>query len=232
MIPLSQSRREFIDSLILYKCEKFIQACSFLGYGGKWWIKVIMGEVKKPKNHDDLWKELCALPDHLIGEIINGDLVVSPRPSPKHTNASSALGGLLVGPFQFGREGGPGGCWILDEPQIHFSEEVIVPDLAGWKKNRLPKLPESTHFEQIPDWVCEILSPSTARYDRISKLRIYAENGVPHYWILDPVSQTLEVFTHDKKSYRLEAAFEGFNKVSAPPFEAIKLDLGELWGTP
>ncbi len=188
-----------------------------------------MGETEKTGNYDNLWKKLCALPDNVVGEILNGELVVSPRPSPRHADSSSALGGFLKGSFDRGKNG-PGGWWILHEPEIHFSETVIVPDIAGWKRDRLPKLPDTAYFDLTPDWVCEVLSPSTARYDRISKLQIYAENTVPHYWILDPTNQTLEVFAHDKKGYRLKASFEGNNKVSAPPFEAIKIDLGNLWG--
>ncbi len=188
-----------------------------------------MSEVKKTKGYDELWKELCDLPDNVVGEILDGELVVSPRPSPRHANASSMLGGILIGHFR-SNDGGSGGWWILDEPQIHFVEKVIVPDIAGWKKDRLPKLPEEAYFELVPDWVCEILSPSTAKYDRISKSRAYAKNGVPYYWIVDPLNRTLEVLVLDGTSYRLEAGFEGNDRISAPPFEAMKFDLGDLWG--
>ena len=191
-----------------------------------------MSEVKKKKTYDDLWEELCALPDNVVGEILDGELVVSPRPAPKHANASSALGGFLSGSFQFGRNGGPGGWWILHEPQIHFQERVVVPDISGWKKDRLPKLPDTAHFELAPDWVCEILSPLTARYDRISKLRTYADNKVPYYWIVDPQHRTLEALALDDRDYKLKATFGGPDKVSAPPFESIEINLGDLWGDP
>jgi len=188
-----------------------------------------MSGAKKAKSRDDLWKELCALPDHLVGEILDGELVTSPRPTPRHSKASSLLVIQIGGAFQRGRDGGPGGWWIFYEPEIHFSEMVIVPDTAGWKKERLPKMPDTAFFELPPDWVCEVLSPSTARYDKISKLRAYAENGVPYYWIVDPRLRTLEVLRLDKKGYRLEGVFEGTDKVSAPPFEVVEIDLEELW---
>lgn len=110
----------------------------------------------------DLYRELPDLPENMVGEIIDGGLYSQPRPSPRHSLASSSLGDELVSPFQKGR-GGPGGWWILDEPEIHLDRQVMVPDIAGWKKDRLPQLPETAWFELAPDWVCEVLSPSTAR---------------------------------------------------------------------
>ena len=187
-----------------------------------------MSEAFKEKSFEELYEELCKLPDNVVGEIINGELIVSPRPSPKHANASSMLGVKLGDPFQIGK-GGPGGWWILDEPQIHLKEQAVVPDLAGWRKDRLPKLPEKNHFELAPDWVCEVLSPSTARYDKLSKLQIYAENKVPYYWIVDPTNRVLEVFILDSGNYRIGPVFGGDDKVSAPPFEVVEFDLGDLW---
>lgn len=187
-----------------------------------------MSEAFKEKSFGELYEELCKLPDNVVGEILNGELVVSPRPSPKHAMASSSIGGILNGPFQHGR-GGPGGWWILDEPEIHLGEQVIVPDIAGWKKDRLPKLPEKSHFELAPDWVCEVLSPSTARYDKLSKLQVYAENKVSHYWIVDPINKVLEVFVLDSGSYRVGPVFGGEDKVKAPPFTELEFNLGDLW---
>ena len=189
-----------------------------------------MGEkAEKRKSYDELWQELCALPDHVVGEILDGELVVSPRPSPLHANVSSGLGILIGGPFHFGKGGGPGGWWILGEPEIHFGKHIIVPDIAGWKRERLPKLPDTAYFELVPDWVCEVLSPSTARYDRISKLQKYAKNGVPYYWIVHPLDRTLEVFTLDEGLYKIEIIFGGDDKISAPPFEAVEIHLSDLW---
>ena len=187
-----------------------------------------MSEALKKKSFDELYKELCDLPSNFVGEIINEELVVMPRPASKHAMASSILGGLLSGPFGLGK-GGPGGWWIIDEPELRFPYDVIVPDISGWKKERMPVYPDVTQFELSPDWVCEVLSPSTARYDKISKLKIYAENKVPYYWIVDPLNRVLEIFTLDKKTYKLAFVFGKNDLVKAPPFEELEFDLGNLW---
>ncbi len=111
------------------------------------------------------YEDLLKVPRHLVAEIINGRLVTHPRPAPKHALAYSSLGDELVGPFHKGR-GGPGGWWILDEPELHLAADILVPDRAGWQRKRLPELPQTPYFQLAPDWVCEILSPSTARGDR------------------------------------------------------------------
>ena len=120
--------------------------------------------VLKKKTAYEKWLEL---PEHVVGEIIMGELQVSPRPASKHTIASSSLGEELVGPFHKGRNGGPGGWWILDEPEVHFENNILVPDLAGWRRERLPASPDVAFFTVVPDWVCEVLSPSTAVFDRV-----------------------------------------------------------------
>lgn len=169
-----------------------------------------------------------ALPEHLVGEILNGELVVSPRPAPRHGVAASALGAALAPAFQFG-DGGPGGWWILDEPEVHLGEDVLVPDLAGWRRERLPAIPEEAYFTLSPDWVCEILSPSTNRIDRTRKLPIYARAGIPHAWLIDPATQTLEVYRLEAGYWVVAAVHGGDDRVRAMPFEAITVDLGRLW---
>ena len=188
-----------------------------------------MSEALKKKSFKELYKELEGLPENVVGEIINGELVATPRPAPKHARASSALGVLLCGPFDLGSNGGPGGWWILDEPQVHFIEKVVVPDIAGWRKERMPKLPETSYFELAPDWVCEVLSPSTASYDKIFKFQIYAENAVSHYWIIDPINRVLETFTLNKDKYEIGPKFGNSDKVKTPPFEEIEFNLENLW---
>src|SRR5438876_12320875 len=141
--------------------------------------------MAKPKRHAS-YDDLCRLPEHLVGEIIDGELIVTPRPALPHAAASSALGAELWGPFNRPPgSGGPGGWWILDEPELHFGQDVLVPDLAGWRRERLPKLGRGVGIELPPDWVCEVVSPSTARIDRTRKMAIYAKVGVPHLWIVD-----------------------------------------------
>ncbi len=148
--------------------------------------------ARRPATYEDLLE----VPDHLVAEILDGDLHVSPRPAPRHAAASSGLGGALHGPFDRGR-GGPGGWRILDEPGLHLASDVLVPDLAGWRRERLPRLPEEADFSVAPDWICEVISPSTAAIDRVKKLSIYARERVTHAWILDPLAQTLEILQLD-----------------------------------
>ena len=135
-------------------------------------------------------------PENLTGEIINGELHTQPRPAGRHGEAGSVLGMHIGSPFRLGN-GGPGGWWILDEPEIHFVRDtvVVVPDLAGWRRERMPNIPEGHRFEVVPDWVCEILSPSTGKKDRAKKLPLYARYGVAHAWLVDPLAQTLEALS-------------------------------------
>ena len=138
------------------------------------------------------YEDLVAVPENLVAEIVDGELWTSPRPAPRHALVYSALGSLLGPPFHHGR-GGPGGWWIIDEPELHLGEDALVPDLAGWRRARMPRLPDTAYFGLAPDWVCEILSPSTAVLDRTRKLRVYAREGVRHAWLVDPATRTIEV---------------------------------------
>jgi Uma2 family endonuclease len=123
------------------------------------------------------YADILRLPENVVGEIVDGELIVSPRPAPRHALAASTLG-VELGPFSRNRGGGPGGWFILDEPELHLDQHVLVPDLAGWRRGSMPSLPETPWFAIVPDWVCEILSPSTAVADRTRKQEIYREQGV------------------------------------------------------
>jgi len=182
---------------------------------------------------DDLYAELEALPEGLTGEIINGRLYAQPRPANLHALAGSNLGGELYSPYHRGR-GGPGGWWILDEPEIHFvrDTEVLVPDLGGWRRERLPRLPRDHRIEVAPDWVCEILSPSTARKDRMTKMPAYARYGVAYLWLVDPLVQTLEAFALREGRWTVIGLFQEQEVVSVEPFQDIALELGALWMEP
>jgi Uma2 family endonuclease len=177
------------------------------------------------------YQDLLAVPEHLVAEILDGDLHTTPRPSPRHASASSGVGGVLHGPFDRGR-GGPGGWWILDEPELHLGRDVLVPDLAGWRRERLPRLPEEPYFTIAPDWICEVLSPSTAAMDRVKKLTVYARENVPHAWLVDPVAQTLEVLRLEGGRWTIVSTAAGAGLVRAEPFEALDLDLTLLWDEP
>ena len=174
------------------------------------------------------YDDILDLPEHLVGEIISGELVTHPRPSPRHSRASSRLGGRLMGPFDEGTDG-PGGWLIFDEPELHLGPHVLVPDIAGWRRERLPRLPDTAWFELAPDWVCEVLSPSTARVDRVQKLPVYADAGVGHVWLVDPVLRTLEAFENQQGRWLLLGAFKNDDAVAVAPFDAVALELGALW---
>lgn len=178
----------------------------------------------KPATYEDL----CALPPNRVGEIVHGMLHSHPRPAPKHARSASALGGELFPSFDKG-SGGPGGWWILIEPELHFGPNVLVPDLAGWRRERMPALPDTAWFELAPDWVCEILSPGTARLDRVQKMPIYAQAGVSHLWLVDPALRTLESYERTGEHWTLLATYADQDAVRAAPFDAVALELGLLW---
>ena len=184
--------------------------------------------MSTPAPRPATYEDLLAVPAHLVAEIVNGQLRTHPRPRPRHLVASSALGAELGGPFQRGR-GGPGGWWILDEPELHLGADVLVPDLAGWRRERMPEIPEASWFELAPDWVCEILSPSTARMDRVDKMAIYAREGVAHLWLIDPDLKTLEAFELTEKRWTVIATHGGDEPAHVAPFDAFALELGALW---
>jgi len=185
-----------------------------------------MNAVLKPSPYE----QLLSLPENLTGEILNGGLHTQPRPSGRHGLAESVLGMRIGPPFGFG-EGGPGGWWIIAEPEVHFvrDSEVAVPDLAGWRRERMLTVPEDHRFEVVPDWLCEILSPTTAKKDRVVKLPLYARYGVPHVWLVDPLVQTLEAFELQQGRWTLIAALKDDEPVAVPPFDAIAFSLADLW---
>lgn len=175
------------------------------------------------------YEDILELPEHLVGEILHGALYTHPRPAPKHARAYSALGYLIGGPYDGGL-GGPGGWWIIDEPELHLGGDILVPDLAGWRRERLPTLPETSWFELSPDWVCEILSPSTAASDRAVKMPIYAREQVPFLWLIDPNARTLEAYARQGNGrWRLLDTLSDDAGVSQPPFEATRFSLASLW---
>ena len=178
--------------------------------------------------HPASYAELAALPEHLIGEIIDGELITSPRPASPHSFAASNLAYELIGPFQRGR-GGPGGWWIFSEPELHLRKDVLVPDLAGWRHSRMAVPAAKAHFSLAPDWVCEVVSPSTVTIDRARKLRIYAREKVMNAWLIDPIAKTLEVLRLEGKRWTLLTTFARSERARAEPFEEVELRLDALW---
>lgn len=175
------------------------------------------------------YADLEALPEQCVGEILLGDLYASPRPRLRHAQAAGWLDRRLGPPFDEG-SGGPGGWWILIEPELHFGDDVVVPDLAGWRRERLPEVPDASHLELAPDWLCEIISPSTERIDRGLKLGIYAREKVPYVWLLNPDARTLEILKLQAEQWLVVAVHTGQSPVRAEPFDAVELDLAALWG--
>ena len=174
------------------------------------------------------YQDVLDAPDNMIAEIVYGQLSLQPRPSSPHVMVSSILGSKLGGPFHYDDDG-PGGWIILDEPELHLGDHIVVPDLAGWRRARMPQMPEVPYFTLAPDWVCEVLSPSTMRHDRIEKRQIYAEAGVEHLWHVDPTERTLEAFHLQGENWMLTHARSDDDTCDVPPFEAAPFNLGVLW---
>lgn len=181
------------------------------------------------------YDDYLALPDDQKAELIDGVIYFMSAPRGRHIRAASVLGGLLT--VRFGlRDGpsgdGPGGWWILDEPEVHLRPDrrVVRPDLAGWRRERMPEPPTDSHkFTTVPDWVCEVLSPSTARHDWARKLPLYFDAGVRWVWMVDPVSRRIDAFEASDADWLDVGADEGGGAVALPPFDAIELDLTPCW---
>lgn len=176
------------------------------------------------------YAQFQALPEGLTGEILYGQVYAQPRPAARHARAESSLQVKIGGPFDLDKSG-PGGWWILVEPEVHFvrDKEICVPDLAGWRRERMPRLPDDHRFEVVPDWVCEILSPSTTSKDREIKMPIYARYGVAYAWLIDPQARTLEAYALTNGEWLLIAQGRDSEVVNTAPFEALALDLMALW---
>jgi len=186
-----------------------------------------MAEPKRRATYEDLMQ----VPDTKIAEIIDGELIVSRRPASPHAYAATVIGSDIVGPFHRnpGDPAGPGGWWILLEPELHFRDDVLVPDWAGWRRERLPVFPNTAAFTQAPDWICEVISPSTGRIDRSRKMRIYAREAVAHLWLVEPLQETLEIYRLESGRWIVVGTHAGRDTVHAEPFDAVELDLVRWW---
>ena len=174
------------------------------------------------------YQDVLDAPPQRVAEIVDGVLYTSPQPAMPHALATSSLGNDLSNPFQFGR-GGPGGWWIIFEPELHFGEDILVPDLAGWRRERMADFPDGAYSTLAPNWVCEVLSPSTRRLDLLGKRPIYAREGVAHMWVVDPKDRTLEAFELRDEQWVLIATAKDDDPVQIRPFEAVTFSLGDLW---
>jgi Uma2 family endonuclease len=187
--------------------------------------------VGDPAKKRATYEDVLATPRHLVAEVVAGVLHTQPRPAVPHARAASQLGSELGAPFGKG-QGGPGGWILLDEPELHLGREpdILVPDLAGWRRERMPRLPmESAFISLAPDWICEVVSPSTQAFDRGEKMDVYARERVRHAWLVDPLAKLLEVWRLEHEKWLRLGSWLGSARVRAEPFEAFELELEALW---
>jgi len=184
-----------------------------------------------PAGRRATYEDLLTVPDTMVAEIIDGELYATPRPASPHARAASAVGGGLWGSFDGPPNGPehPGGWWILFEPELHLGSDVLVPDLAGWRRDKMPVLPNVAAFTQAPDWICEVVSPTTAGVDRVRKMRIYARESVGHLWLVDPLDKTLEVYCLERGRWVVASTHAGGERVRAEPFAAVELEIARWW---
>jgi Uma2 family endonuclease len=188
--------------------------------------------MSEPERKKASYEDLYSIPENAVGQIIDGELIVGPRPSRKHALAATVLTAELSQRYSMGRARVPGGWIILFQPEIKLGDDILVPDLTGWKRERFPWEEETSWISVPPDWVCEILSPSSVRIDRIKKMTIYATHGVPYFWLIDPRDRTLEVLKLESGRWVVLGTYADDAKVRAEPFPEAEIELGRLWPEP
>ncbi|MCY3873787.1 MAG: Uma2 family endonuclease [Rhodobacteraceae bacterium] len=185
-------------------------------------------QARRKETRRATYQDVLDAPPHMVAEVISGTLHTHPRPAMRHARASSGIGAKIAPPFDFG-DGGPGGWWIIDEPELHLGEDIVVPDLAGWRRETMPEYPDAAYCTIAPDWVCEVLSSSTRRLDLNEKRSFYAREGVGHLWFVDPDARMLEAFELREGHWLLLATLADDAPVLLPPFDAITFPLDALW---
>ncbi len=184
--------------------------------------------ILEPLHRQATYQDVLDAPPNMVAEVIGGDLHMQPRPASRHAWASSGIGAKISPPFNYG-DGGPGGWWIIDEPELHLGEDIVVPDLAGWRRETMPEYPDAAYFDIAPDWVCEVLSPSTRRNDLGGKREIYVREGISYLWFVDPEARILEAFERHDGRWVVIATLSDTDPVSLLPFDAITFPLDALW---
>ncbi len=182
------------------------------------------------KTENTLYDQLMQLPETLVGEIIDGRLYTQHLSTGPQAAAISSLAIQIGPPYHLGRDG-PGDWWLLQKPELHFvrDTQVLVPDIAGWRRKRISTFPQDQRFEVAPDWVCEVFAPSTAKKDRVTKMPVYARYGVPYLWLVDPLAHTLEAYTLESGHWLMHGVYSDETEVRIPPFTDIALVLTDLW---
>jgi Uma2 family endonuclease len=185
-------------------------------------------DMERGQKRRATYQDVIDAPEHMVAEIIGGELRLSNRPGGPATSVASSLGQDLGPPFSRGR-GGQGGWLILDEPELHLGDDVVVPDLAGWRRERLPFVWEGAFTTVVPDWTCEVLSKSTERMDRTEKMPLYASFGIQYAWLIHPRRRTLEAFRLVNGAWSASGVYTSPERARIAPFDAIELDLAALW---
>lgn len=185
--------------------------------------------MSEPAKKRASYQDLFNLPENMTGQIIDGELIVTPRPSRKHVFAATTLGSKVTTTYHFGEGGGPGGWIILIDPEIALGEDILVPDLAGWKEERFPEAEDHNWISVVPDWICEILSPHTAKTDKTEKMPIYARHGVSRLWLIDPLARTLDVYGLETDRWMVMGLYAEEDTVRAEPFQEVAISLAGLW---
>jgi len=174
------------------------------------------------------YEDLLKVPDHLVAELIDGELYTSPRPGSRCARVSSVLSATLSNFFDRD-DRGPDGWWIVNEPELHLAGNALVPDIAGWRRERLPIYPDAPAFEFPPDWCCEVQSPTSGLVDRVKKRPLYAKHGVQHVWLVDPIAQLVKVYRLESGRWVVAGNYGGDDVVRIEPFEEFELALSRLW---
>jgi Uma2 family endonuclease len=186
--------------------------------------------MSAPARKQATWEDLLRTPDDgRVYEVLDGQIEGLPRPLPRHGRAQARLAGQLSGPFDPG-EGGPGGWWLLIEPEVRLAvHQIVVPDMVGWRRERMPSLPDARPIDLVPDWIAEVVSPSDVGRDRVRKANLYLAAGLPFYWIVDPAERTLEAYAAHEGSWLRLGGWTDGDTPRVPPFEAVALDVGSLF---
>ena len=190
------------------------------------YVKTMYEALKSP-SFEELYKKLIELPDHVIGEIIAGELVVSPRPALRHSRATTKIS-REIGNY-FDDDGEFGGWLLLVEPELHLGEEALVPDIAGWRRETIEEFPDEAVMSVAPDWICEVLSPSTWKRDKKEKARSYHAAGVNWYWLVSPQDRTVEALRREGAFWVRVGLWSDDEKAKIEPFDAVALDLSRWW---
>ncbi len=185
--------------------------------------------MAEPMRRPAGWEDILAAPEGTTAEVLSGELIFQPRPQPPHLFSQAGLMSFLGPPFAYGGEG-PGGWWIVGEPDVAFgAQDIVAPDLAGWRKTRMPHFPTQRPITVVPDWVCEVLSPSSLRRDRVVKADLYLRHGVPHYWLVDAQGHILEAFEAREGGWFRLGAWTAGQRAAIPPFQEIEIEVGRLF---